>query len=50
MSIVHSLMNKISFKAKTTILVWIIVVGFVLVASVALLALLGLKSEFDTNE
>ncbi|CUU39557.1 MULTISPECIES: sensor histidine kinase [Helicobacter] len=49
MSIVHSLMNKISFKAKTTILVWIIVVGFVLVASVALLALLGLKSEFDTN-
>ena len=41
--------NKTSFHTQTTILVWIIVVGFTLVASVGLLALIGLKSEFDTN-
>lgn len=41
--------NKTSFQAQTTILVWIIVVGFALVASVGLLALMGLKSEFDIN-
>lgn len=41
--------NKTSFHTQTTILVWIIVIGFALVASVGLLALIGLKSEFDTN-
>ncbi|WP_110558303.1 sensor histidine kinase [Helicobacter cinaedi] len=41
--------NKTSFHTQTTILVWIIIVGFALVASVGLLTLIGLKSEFDTN-
>lgn len=44
-----SLMNRISFQAKMTILVWIIVIGFTLVAGVGLLALMGLKGEFDMN-
>ncbi|WP_300451024.1 HAMP domain-containing sensor histidine kinase [uncultured Helicobacter sp.] len=47
--IMSSLMNNISFRAKTTILMWIIVIGFALVASVGILALMGLKSEFDIN-
>ena len=43
------LIDKISFQAQTTILVWIIVIGFTLIASVGLLALMGIKSEFDIN-
>lgn len=34
------LIDKISFQAQTTILVWIIVIGFTLIASVGLLALM----------
>ena len=48
-NIITHFINKTSFHTQTTILVWIIVVGFTLVASVGLLALIGLKSEFDTN-
>lgn len=48
-NIIIHFINKTSFHTQTTILVWIIVVGFALVASVGLLALIGLKSEFDIN-
>lgn len=48
-TLLHSILNRISFEAKTTILVWIIVVGFGLIVSVGVLALIGLKSEFDIN-
>lgn len=48
-NIITHFINKTSFHTQTTILVWIIVIGFALVASVGLLALIGLKSEFDIN-
>ncbi len=48
-NIITHFINKTSFHTQTTILVWIVIVGFALVASVGLLALIGLKSEFDTN-
>lgn len=43
------LVERTSFQTQTTILVWIIIIGFGLISGVALLSLAGLKNEFDDN-
>ena len=48
-NIVLLFIDKISFQTKTTILMWIISIGFALIIGVGLLALIGLKSEFDIS-
>lgn len=41
------LLTKIPFYSKTTMLVWIVAAGFVLISIVSLFAFMGLKQEFD---
>lgn len=43
------LIDKISFHAQTTILIWIIVIGFFLSSGISLLSLQALKIEFDLS-
>nr|QGT49900.1 hypothetical protein Helico4rc_0190 [uncultured Helicobacter sp.] len=47
-NIIH-LITKAPFQTQTTVLMWIITLGFLLIGGVGLLALVGLKAEFDTN-
>lgn len=49
MNRILNVLNRFSFKAQTTALMWIIGIGFCITTSVGLLALVALKSEFDTN-
>lgn len=46
---ITTFINGISFQSQTNILVWLIICGFTLIVSVGLLALIGLKNEFDLS-